>query len=88
MTWACEFSDGAEQDLRDLPKPIQKRVARVMVQMERDPFAGDVKALQGPEWKGLFRRRIGDYRLLFSADRESGIVYIVRIVRRSGKTYR
>ena len=45
MTWACEFSDDAEQDLRDLPKPIQKRMARVVIQMERDPFKGDVKAL-------------------------------------------
>jgi hypothetical protein len=38
-----------------------------MMQMATDPFQGNVKALQGKEWRGVFRRRIGDYRLLFSA---------------------
>jgi mRNA-degrading endonuclease RelE of RelBE toxin-antitoxin system len=66
MTWACEFSADAEEDLRGLPKAIQKRVARVIAQMAADPFQGNVKALQGEEWKGVFRRRIGDYRLLLS----------------------
>lgn len=66
MSWACEFSKAAEEDLNGLPKAIQKRVARVIVQMAADPFQGNVKALQGEEWKGVFRRRMGDYRLVFT----------------------
>jgi hypothetical protein len=31
----------------------------VTAQMADDPFKGDVKALQGEEWKGIFRRRMG-----------------------------
>jgi mRNA-degrading endonuclease RelE of RelBE toxin-antitoxin system len=62
MNWVCEFSEDAQNDLQDLPKAIQKRVARVMTQMAADPFQGNVKALQGEQWKGVFRRRIGDYR--------------------------
>jgi mRNA-degrading endonuclease RelE of RelBE toxin-antitoxin system len=88
MNWACRFSANAEQDLRGLPKAIQKRVARVVTQMAADPFLGDVKALRSPEWKGLFRRRIGDYRLLFTADRAEMTVVIHQISLRSGKTYR
>jgi len=38
-----------------------------MMQMATDPFQGNVKALQGKEWRGVFHRRIGDYRLLLSA---------------------
>jgi mRNA-degrading endonuclease RelE of RelBE toxin-antitoxin system len=56
--------------------------------MEGDPFQGDVKALRGEEWKGVFRRRIGNYRLLFLADHEKQRVSILRILLRSGKTYR
>ena len=59
-----------------------------MMQMATDPFQGNVKALQGKEWTGVSRRRIGDYRLLFSASREQGTVTILRILLRSGKTYR
>jgi mRNA-degrading endonuclease RelE of RelBE toxin-antitoxin system len=88
MSWVCELSEDAEKDLRDLPKAIRKRVARVFTQNASDPFLGNVKALQGEEWKGVFRRRIGDYRILFTADRKTKIVHVLRILLRSGKTYR
>jgi mRNA-degrading endonuclease RelE of RelBE toxin-antitoxin system len=86
MNWVCKFSAHAEQDLLGLPKAIQKRVARVLTQMASDPFQGNIKALQGSEWKGVFRRRIGDYRLLFTADRAQKTVVIQQISLRSGKT--
>ena len=88
MTWVCEFSEEAEKDLIGFPKPIQKRVARVLGQMTTDPFRGNVKALHGEEWKGVFRRRIGDYRLLFTADHAKNLVVVQQISLRSGKTYR
>ncbi len=87
MSWVCELSEDAEKDLRVIPKSIQKRVARVMTQMAADPFQGNVKVLYGEEWKGVFRRRIGDYRLLITADRKRNIVRVARILLRSGKTY-
>lgn len=46
------------------------------------------KALRGKEWRGVFRRRIGDYRLLFSVSREQATVTVLRILLRSGETYR
>lgn len=88
MSWAFKFTPNARQDLTVLPKAIQKRVARVMAQMAEDPFRGNVRALQGEEWKGVFRRRIGDYRLLFTADHATKTVVVHQISLRSGKTYR
>jgi mRNA-degrading endonuclease RelE of RelBE toxin-antitoxin system len=55
--------------------------------MAADPFHGNVKALHGPEWKGVFRRRIGGYRILFTADQAQKTVVIQQISLRSGKTY-
>lgn len=91
MSWTCEFSGEAEKDLDGLPslaRAVQQRVARVLAQMETDPFQGNVKALQGKEWKGVFRRRIGNYRLLFTADPAKKIVVAQQISLKSGKTYR
>ena len=88
MTWVCELTEDAEQDLRKLPKAIQKRVARVLTQMESDPFQGNVKVLHGEEWKGVYRRRMGDYRLLFVANHKKRTVSVLRVLLRSGKTYR
>jgi mRNA-degrading endonuclease RelE of RelBE toxin-antitoxin system len=58
-----------------LPKGIQKRVARTFTQMAGDPFEVNVKALKGGEWRRVFRRRIGDYRIQ--------TVFILRILIRS-----
>jgi len=79
MSWVCELAEDARKDLRDVPKAIQERIARVMMQMATDPFQGDVKALQGKEWRGVFRRRIGDYRLLLSASRDHGTNIIMMV---------
>jgi mRNA-degrading endonuclease RelE of RelBE toxin-antitoxin system len=88
MSWTCELAESAKQDIRNLPRAIQKRVARVMQAMERDPFQGDVKALADPQWEGIFRRRIGSYRLLFTVDQAQRRISVIRILLRSGKTYR
>ena len=87
MSWVCKLTDDAKQDLRNLPKPIQKRVARALDQMQTNPFRGDVKALEGEEWKGVFRRRLGNYRLLFLPDSAQEVVNVLRIAIRSGRTY-
>jgi mRNA-degrading endonuclease RelE of RelBE toxin-antitoxin system len=88
MNWVCNLTEDAGRDLRGLPNAIQRRVARVLEQMQSDPFQGDVKGLRGEEWKGVFRRRLGNYRVLFMPDWERHVVRILRILIRSGKTYR
>jgi mRNA-degrading endonuclease RelE of RelBE toxin-antitoxin system len=88
MSWVCDLTDDAKRDLRNLPKPIQKRVARALDQMQTNPFQGDVKALQGEEWKVVFRRCLGDYRVILLPDSEQHTVRVLRIAIRSSKTYR
>ncbi len=88
MNWACKLTQDAAGDLKDLARDVQERVARAISTMEADPFRGDVKALKGKAWKGLFRRRLGSYRIIFTADQRQKTVAIVSILLRSGKTYR
>jgi mRNA-degrading endonuclease RelE of RelBE toxin-antitoxin system len=88
MNWACELTEAARKDLIDLPRKVHERISQALDQMAVDPFQSDVKALQGKEWKGIFRRRIGSYRILFVADQKRRIISVVRIVIRSEKTYR
>jgi len=59
MTWAVELSATAEKDLKRLPRDRQARIERAIDELEEDPFAGDVKALKGSEWKGRYRKRVG-----------------------------
>lgn len=80
------MSREAEKDLRSLPPEIQKAVARVLEIMRTHPFAGDVKALKGKRWKGIYRRRIGkNYQLFFKVSGSQ--VYILLISRRGKDPY-
>jgi len=54
--------------------------------METEPFAGDVVRLTGEHT--AFRRRVGDWRVLFDIHREVRLVEIRSIERRSTTTYR
>ena len=88
MTWTVEVSPGAEKDLRRLPRDRRDRLERAIDEMEQGPFAGDVVALKGPEWKGRFRKRVGPYRIIFTVDHAAKVATISAILLRSEKTYR
>lgn len=48
--------------------------------MEGDPFLGDVRPIKGV--RGVFRKRIGDYRLIFTVDFQNEEVAVLRIGQR------
>jgi len=50
-----------------------------------DPLSGDVVKLAGTE---AFRRRIGNYRIIFDVDFKAQSVRIFDVLRRSTTTYR
>jgi len=88
MNWASDFTRDAERDLRRLPKSAQRAVARALLMMESDPLQGNVKALHGAEWRGVFRRPVGGaYRLLFTVDHATRTFIVLRILLRSESTY-
>jgi mRNA-degrading endonuclease RelE of RelBE toxin-antitoxin system len=57
-----------------------------MNSMQNDPFTGDMTALKG-QYRGLFRRRIGSWRLIFELDTDRRIVMVHAILRRTSQTY-
>ena len=88
MPWAIELSAEAEKQLRKLPRDRRERIVCAIDEMEQDPFKGDVKPLQGPAWSGRFRKRVGDYRIIFTVNSAEAKVRISAILIRSEKTYR
>lgn len=48
----------------------------------------NVKALQGPEWKGRLRKTVGPYRIIFIKYPARGVVEISAILIKSKDTYR
>jgi mRNA interferase RelE/StbE len=66
----------AESDMDALPSVILLRVRKVMLELEHWPHVSGAKPLRGA-LQGWFRKRIGDYRIVFSVRGDT--VYIERV---------
>jgi mRNA-degrading endonuclease RelE of RelBE toxin-antitoxin system len=53
--------------------------------MKTDPLAGDITALRGED--GLYRRRVGSWRIIFALKADRRAVLVGDIVRRTSRTY-
>jgi mRNA-degrading endonuclease RelE of RelBE toxin-antitoxin system len=88
MSWTVELTTKAEKQLKDVPSKLRRPVQRAIQAMETDPFSGNVKALQGQEWGGVYRKRAGKYRIIFELLHRDRIARVVAILLRSERTYR
>ena len=64
----------AKKFIDKLPKNERKRIATEIGQL---PNGEDIKRLKGENNKGLFRLRVGDYRIIYSVDNGELIVYVI-----------
>jgi mRNA-degrading endonuclease RelE of RelBE toxin-antitoxin system len=53
--------------------------------MQADPFLGDIKRLKGQQT--AWRRRVGDYRIVYDLYSEQGLIIVSGILRRTSTTY-
>ena len=61
----------AEKFIRKQPKLVQERLLRAIYQLPQ----GDCKPLKGHE--GVFRLRVGDYRILYTVDNGQMIIFVI-----------
>jgi hypothetical protein len=59
MRYRVEVSDQAHEQLSRFPRDVQERMKRAIDELEAndDSQWSNVKALQGAQWKGRFRKR-------------------------------
>ena len=77
----------AQKQLDRLPPRDFARVDAALVSMATDPFAGDLERLTKHD-RYSFRRRVGDYRILFNVDTGARRVRVGAVDRRTTTTYR
>ena len=85
MTWELLLAGPARKALRRMPAADRRRVLAALDAMEHDPFSGDIVRLrvQPVAW----RRRVGDWRILFDIEPEKRRVLVYDVVRRTSTTY-
>jgi mRNA interferase RelE/StbE len=80
------FDKEATKYLKKLDLSVRRRIRDSLVELAENPYSDpNVKRLKG--FKDLFRKRVGDYRIVFSMDTEKSMIIILRIARR-GQVYK
>jgi mRNA interferase RelE/StbE len=85
MVWNLQLTAPAQKDFRNLPQKDQERVRAALQSMQEDPFVGDIKRLKGQA--SAWRRRVGNYRLIYDLHIEQHMIVVAGILRRTSTTY-
>ena len=80
MAWKIEFDSEAENDLKKIDREIQRRILRYLrerIATEKDPrrFGAPLRR----ELSGLWKYRLGDYRIICRIEEKKVVVYVIRV---------
>lgn len=65
MTYEILLEKPAEKFIMRLAKPEKERVLRAIQKL---PDEGDIKRLQGQKSRGMYRLRVGSYRIIYTVE--------------------
>jgi mRNA-degrading endonuclease RelE of RelBE toxin-antitoxin system len=84
MKWGLVIGSRAKRQFHRLPSKDRDAIDAAFTEMCADPFDRDVKALGGLK---SFRRRVGDWRILFELIEPKKLIVVTAIKRRGSSTY-
>jgi mRNA interferase RelE/StbE len=85
MKWDLAITSPARRALHKVPLDDLEHIEITFAEMCSDPYSGDVKFLRG--MRNIFRRRVGDWRIIFELRKNEKLILILAVKRRSSKTY-
>ncbi len=74
MTYTVVIEKLAEKFIMRLAQPEKERVLRAIHEL---PHKGDIKRLQGKKSRGMYRLRVGDYRIIYTVNSGQLIVCVI-----------
>ncbi len=79
--YTVEFERSAKKDLDRLDQPVRARILRKITALADDPRPAGVVRLFNR--RGMWRIRVGDYRVIYEIEDDRLVVAVVRIASRS-----
>jgi mRNA interferase RelE/StbE len=77
VCYTVELKPSAERAFGKLDRQVQGRLRAVIDALAEDPHPPASKKLQGLE--GLYRVRVGDYRIVYQVEDDVLVVLVIRI---------
>lgn len=84
--WKVEFTFEAKEDLDKLDKQIRERVIEKIIWL-RDNFERIIPLPLEGRWQGLFKLRVGDWRVIYEIEHSVRRITIHQVGHR-GKIYK
>jgi mRNA-degrading endonuclease RelE of RelBE toxin-antitoxin system len=86
LTWAIAFTPSFRRSVASVDKKLQGRVLTALSELSESPVKshGDTIKPLTNELKGLWRYRVGDYRLLYEPKADSRTVVLIEFAARGG----
>ena len=72
------FVPRVERDLKQLDRPVRLRILRKIKRLAENLESLSLETLAG-QWRGMYKLRVGDYRIIYTLDpaRELLIVHVI-----------
>jgi mRNA interferase RelE/StbE len=77
LAYRIEFTPRAERDFKSLDGSVRGRIKQRIDSLAENPFPSGIKKIEGED--GLYRLRVGDYRILYQVKGKILLVLIVGI---------
>ncbi|MEU5093897.1 type II toxin-antitoxin system RelE/ParE family toxin [Streptomyces sp. NPDC020996] len=79
MKYAFRFTAAAQRQLRAITRPDAMRILTALTALGDDPYRedADVKKLTGPS--GLYRLRVGSYRVAYQINDGELVILVVKV---------
>ncbi len=80
MAWKIEFDPAALKELQKLDKPVEKRILKFLRErVEKLDDPRQIGASLHGTLSGLWKYRVGDYRLICSLENNRLVVLVLRV---------
>lgn len=83
--WVLRVDVSIFKGLKKLPRQNVEALLLVIKLLPRDPYFGDIQKMKGED--GVWRRRIGAYRIFYKIRVSQKTILVFRLERRTSKTY-
>lgn len=86
MTYRLKISRSVQIEIAQLPGNVRQRVRRTIASLAFEPRPAGARELED-ELAGLWRIRLDRYRIIYSIDDDVIVVEIIRVAKRTPRTY-
>ena len=86
MTYRLKIPRAVQAEIERLPGNVRQRVRRTIAGLAFEPRPANASELED-ELAGFWEIKLADYRIIYSIDDDVVTVEVIRVARRTPKTY-